>query len=81
MAAAEPWDRGHGYVEMLFSDAAIALFKLDPSVYSGKNITVLYWQGPIASKIGPAANYTTHALFTSEIHSGHTAYTTGQMLG
>ena len=80
LAAAEPWDRGHGYVTMMFNDAAVAQFQLDPAVYSAKNISLLYFQGPIAAK-NYAENYTVHARFTTEIHSGHTNYTTGQMIG
>ena len=41
----------------MFSDNAIALLKLDASKYANKNVSVLYFQGPIADRQYPK-NYT-----------------------
>jgi putative intracellular protease/amidase len=81
-AAAEPWDRGHGMVSMIYDDNTVAMLKLDPAVYGGgRNTSVLYYQGPIADRAYPSKGYTSGATFTSEIHSGHPNLTTGQMIG
>ena len=40
LAAAEPWDRGHGPVLMTINDAAIAALRLDAAVYSARNVSV-----------------------------------------
>jgi glutamine amidotransferase-like uncharacterized protein len=79
--SAEPWDRGHGYVTMVYSDAAVAMLQLDPAKYGGgRNTSILYWQGPIADR-GYKGSYSSGATFTSEIHSGYPQFTTGQMVG
>ena len=74
-------DRGHGVVEVLYSDAAIAALRLDAATYSGKNVSVLYYQGPIMDKTYKTTGFESLATFETEIHSGHTKYTTGQMVG
>ena len=80
-AATEPWDRGHGYVSVMYTDAAIAVLHLDATVYSNKNISILYYQGPIVDKSYNNNGFTVGSSFTTEIHSLHPAETTGQMLG
>ena len=77
---AEPWDRGHGPVLVSYSDSTIAMLGLDAAKYSGKNVSVLYFQGPIMSKLYKGT-YTAGATFETEIHTGHPQYTTGQMVG
>lgn len=72
-----PWDRGHGPVNVSFSDEAIATLHLDPAVYSGKNASIIYWQGPIQDKSYPWTGFSTLATYTSEIHDLHPNVTTG----
>ena len=79
MGVAEPWDRGHGYVDMLFNSDAIAALQLDKGTYAGKNVSLLYFQGPIHDRSYKGA-FTTGATFLSEIHTLHTPYTEGQMI-
>ena len=78
--AAEPWDRGHGDVLVAYDDATVELLRLDPAAYKGKNVTVLYYQGPIADR-SHAGNFTRGARFSTEIATNHPAATTGQMVG
>ena len=78
--AAEPWNRGHGDVLVAYDDATVDALKLDPAVYRGKNVTVLYYQGPIADR-AHAGNFSRGATFATEIASNLPQYTTGQMLG
>jgi hypothetical protein len=80
IGVAQPWARGHGPVLVQYSDAAIAMLKLDAARYAGRNVSVLYYQGPIMAR-NYDGKYTSLATFNTEIHSGHTAYTTGQMVG
>ena len=80
VGVAEPWDRGHGPVLVSYADSTVAMLGLDAAKYSGKNVSMLYWQGPIMSKLYKGS-YTRGATFETEIHSGHTQYTTGQMVG
>lgn len=77
MATLNPWDRGHGPVEVEFSDDAIAQLHLDPSVYSGKNATIIYWQGPIMDKTYPSTGFDVLAKYNSEIHDLNPSFTTG----
>lgn len=79
MGVAEPWDRGHGVVTMAFSDEAVATLQL-PSSYKGTNTSVLYWQGPIQSRLYPWTGFTSLAMFTSEVAYLHPEWTTGQMV-
>ena len=37
-----PWDRGHGYVNISFTDAAVDMLKL-PASYRSANKTIMYW--------------------------------------
>jgi len=80
-AATEPWDRGHGYVTVMYTDAAISALHLDAATYSNKNISILYYQGPIVDPRYKNSGFTVGSSFTTEIHSLHPAQTTGQMLG
>ncbi len=51
MGAAEPWDRGHGTVNMTFSAEAVATLRLDPARYGPAiNTSVLYFQGPVQDR-------------------------------
>ena len=81
IGVAEPWARGHGPVLVAYDDAAVAMLRLDPAKYGGgANISMLYWQGPILDrqyKQGVQAL----ATFHTEISSGSTQYTKGQMVG
>jgi glutamine amidotransferase-like uncharacterized protein len=77
---ASPWARGHGPVNITFSDEAIQMLGLSHEKYSGVNVTITYWQGPIASKMWPNVDYTVLATYRSEIHSGWTNFTTGIMV-
>jgi hypothetical protein len=83
LGVAEPWDRGHGYVTMVFNESTVAELRLNATVFGGgRNVSVLYWQGPIADRAYAGnAGLAVGATFTSEIASGHPAYTKGQMLG
>jgi glutamine amidotransferase-like uncharacterized protein len=81
MGAAEPWDRGHGYVTMAYSSAAVSMLRLDATMYGpAYNTSVLYYQGPIQDKSYPG-KFVAGASYTTEISSGHTQYTKGQMVG
>jgi hypothetical protein len=80
LGVAEPWDRGHGVVTMRFNDAGAAALQL-PAAYTGVDIDVLYWQGPIASRLYPSTGFAAWANFTSEIAINHPQWTTGEMLG
>lgn len=35
---------GHGYLTIELTDDAIKTLQLDPTKYSGKNTSILYWQ-------------------------------------
>lgn len=48
-----------------------------PASYKGANVSILYWQGPIQSRMWSNAGYDTHASFTTEIHNLHPEWTTG----
>jgi hypothetical protein len=81
MGVAEPWDRGHGYVTLAYTAAAVAALRLDASRYGGgRNVSVLYYQGPVQSR-GYAGRFSSNATYTSEIASLHPQWTTGQMVG
>lgn len=81
LATLNPWDRGHGNVTMVYTDAAIAALHLDPATYSGRNYTVVYWQGFIVDPVFPRSGYASLATYTSEIHSLNTNLTKGMMVG
>ena len=82
MGVAEPWDRGHGYVQMAFSDESVAMLQLDPATYGGgRNVSILYSQGPIQARQYPG-RFTTDAVFRTEVNSGpHPQWTRGEMAG
>ena len=50
IASANPWARGHGPVDITFTDAAVDALQL-PASYRGKNVSIMYWQGPILDKV------------------------------
>lgn len=77
MATLNPWARGHGPVNVSFTDEAIALLHLDPAVYAGKNVSILYWQGPIQDKSYPWTGFATLATYKSEISTGYHNLTAG----
>ena len=56
---------------------------LDATRYGPQhNTTILYFQGPIASKMYAGnAGLSSGATFVTEIHSGHPEQTKGQMAG
>lgn len=79
MGAAEPWNRGHGEVTITFTAEAVQMLQL-PTSYLDKNISILYWQGPVQSRLHSWDGFTTLATFTSEIHSNLPQWTTGQQI-
>jgi hypothetical protein len=80
MGVAEPWDRGHGMITLIYTDAAVAALQLDVTKYgNGQNVSVLYWQGPIQSRLYKG-KFDTLATFTSEIDYLHPQWTTGEMV-
>eukprot|EP00750_Incisomonas_marina_P003803 INCI13414.1.p1 GENE.INCI13414.1~~INCI13414.1.p1 ORF type:complete len:404 (+),score=65.71 INCI13414.1:91-1302(+) len=72
----EPWDRGHGPVQVQFSSAGNDDLRLN---YSG-NVTIEYWQGPIVKAKDFPSSVQVFATFRSEIHSNHPNETTGEMI-
>lgn len=76
---AEPWDRGHGYVTIQLTPAAVKTLQLDPGKWLNKNMSILYWQGPVQDR-KYSGKFDVLASFTSEIHSLHTPITTGQQI-
>ena len=76
----EPYDRGHGDIQLRFSQDGLNELGLDRGRFSG-NVTIMYWQGPIVSNKDLPANVTRVASFLTEIHSRHTNQTTGEMAG
>lgn len=50
IASANPWARGHGPVDVTFTDAAVDALQL-PESYRGRNVSIMYWQGPILDKV------------------------------
>ena len=53
----EPFDRGHGNVSVEFSPAGLRDLKLDTARFGGgKNVTILYWQGPIVKPMDLPTN-------------------------
>ena len=82
MGVAEPWDRGHGVVQMAFTAGAVAMLQLDAQRYGGgRNVSILYYQGPIQSREYTRASFAVDALFRSEIAANHPQWTRGQMVG
>lgn len=65
------------------SAAGVSMLGLDPTVYGpDHNTTILYWQGPIQSKIYPFnPRNTVLATYKSEINYEHSQWTTGEMVG
>jgi len=79
-ATQEPWDRGHGTVQVEFTPAGAQQLGLVASTYAGKNVTIMYWQGPIVKADAFPSNVTKLSYFRTEIHSGHPNETTGEMV-
>jgi glutamine amidotransferase-like uncharacterized protein len=80
----EPFARGHGDVLVQFTDTGTGELKLNPAVFgsggNNMNVTIMYWQGPIVKDEDLPGNVSRLATFRSEIHSGHTNETTGEMV-
>lgn len=76
----EPWDRGHGEVEVGFTAAGVTDFQLAPAKYSGRNVTLTYWQGPIVKNASLPIEVVRFAWYRTEIHSLHTNETKGEMV-
>ena len=77
---AEPWDRGHGLVEAIYTKEAVDMLHLSDR-YADGPVSLLYYQGPIfAASYGPG-NFTAGAFFLSEIADKHPEFTTKQMVG
>ena len=77
----EPFDRGHGNVSVEFLPEGLRQLKLDTVRFGGgKNVTILYWQGPIVKPIDLPANVSQLGTFRTEIHTQHTNETTGAMV-
>jgi glutamine amidotransferase-like uncharacterized protein len=77
----EPFDRGHGTVNVEFTKDGVADLGLDVSIFGGnKNVTIMYWQGPIVKTVDLPKNVSKLAFFRTEIHSKHTNETTGEMV-
>ena len=83
LASADPWDRGHGLVNVSFSAAAVAALRLPYA--PGANVTIMYWQGPVLDKAWrgalPGENFEELATYQSEIHEDWPDFTTGVMVG
>ena len=47
VSTVEPWARGHGLTQVEFTSGGASALELDASVYADKNVTIMYWQGPI----------------------------------
>jgi len=75
----EPWARGHGPVSMEFNAEGVASLQLG-SVYSNRNVTIEYWQGPIVATANVPPSVSILSYFRTEIHSGHPNQTTGTMV-
>lgn len=75
----EPWDRGHGPVQVEFTEKGLKDIALDPVQFGG-NVTVMYWQGPIVKPRDFPSNVSVLSWFRTEIHSQHTSETTGEMV-
>ena len=72
----EPWDRGHGDAQVEFQPEGL----IDLHLNYTKNITVVYWQGPIVKTNDFPSNVKIFAIFRTEIHSKHTNETKGEMI-
>ena len=75
----EPFDRGHGDVQVQFTAAGVSNLKLR-STSPKRNVTIMYWQGPIVKDAQLPSNVTRLAFFRSEIHTNHPNETTGEMV-
>ena len=77
----EPWMRGHGPVSVEFTSEGLEALRLDPGGYSGKNVTIEYWQGPIVKTVDLPSTVTVLSHFRTEIHKLYPNRTTGTMVG
>ena len=75
----EPFDRGDGDVQVEFTLEGLNLLSLPPAQFSG-NVTIFYGQGPIVKGDAFPPFVKQLAFYRSEIHSRHTANTTGEMV-
>ena len=82
LASANPWDRGHGLVNITFTREAVDMLRLPYA--PGENVTIMYWQGPILDRSWhgavPGVNFDVLAEYESEIHTDWPSYTTGVMV-
>eukprot|EP00756_Hemistasia_phaeocysticola_P047134 Hpha_TRINITY_DN21064_c0_g1::TRINITY_DN21064_c0_g1_i1::g.103375::m.103375 len=74
----EPWNRGHGAVQVEFSATGRQTLGLGEK-YEG-NVTIIYWQGPIVKPEDFPEYVQVFATYRTEIHSLHTNETTGEMI-
>lgn len=75
----EPWDRGHGVVQVEFTAQGRAELLLETRAFAG-NVSIMYWQGPIVKDTDLPTNVTRLGYFRTEIHTGHPGSTTGEMV-
>lgn len=75
----EPWDRGHGVVQIEFTAQGRSELLLEASTFGG-NVSIMYWQGPIVKDKDLPTNVTRLGYFRTEIHTGHPGSTTGEMV-
>jgi glutamine amidotransferase-like uncharacterized protein len=54
--------------------------QLPTANYSGTNVTITYWQGPIVKDADLPEEVIRFAFYRSEIHSLHTNQTKGEMV-
>ena len=66
----EPWDRGHGVVQIEFTAQGRSELLLEASTFGG-NVSIMYWQGPIVKDKDLPTNVTRLGYFRTEIHTGH----------
>eukprot|EP00729_Bicosta_minor_P002778 gene2778-29660_t len=76
----EPWDRGHGVVQVEFTKEGAETLGLQAATYADKNVSIMYWQGPIVKAAAFPPNVTQLSYYRTEIHSLHPNQTTGEMV-
>lgn len=76
----EPYNRGHGLVNVSFTKQGIDALGLSNSYSPGQNVTIMYWQGPIVKDIDFPENILRWGIFESEIHNLYPNKTTGEMI-
>ena len=71
--------RGDGDVLVEFTQSGLEQLGLSPSTYGG-NVTIFYGQGPIVKGDALPPSVKQLAFYRTEIHSKHSAETTGEMI-